>query len=170
MQSMLVPKKYFFESVRRILLLLYTLGYIAESSISAIMEALELCEVAKEASALLLDSLSEPKTASPASFDSALAYIAEHYAEDMKLEDVANAVYLSPGYLSRIFRQNCGYSFKEWVHKVRIEKAQELLKTGNYKYYEIAELVGYKDYKYFAAYFSKYTGCSASSFLRRYTS
>ena len=41
-------KKYFFESVKRILLLLYTLGYIPESSISEIMELLELCEVAKK--------------------------------------------------------------------------------------------------------------------------
>lgn len=169
MQESLVPKKYFFESIKRIFMLLCTLGYITETSISEILESLELCESAKEVSVLLLDSLSEPKTSSPASFDSALAYIAEHFDEDMKLEDVANAVYLSPGYLSRIFRQNCGYSFKEWVHKVRIEKAQALLKTGQYKYYEIAELVGYKDYKYFAAYFSKYTGCSASSFLRKCT-
>lgn len=91
----------------------------------------------------------------------AISYMKEHFTEDLHLEDVANAVYLSPGYLCRIFKRETEHSFIEYLHLLRIEKAKELIERTDYKYYEIAELVGYKNYKYFSAYFNKIAGCSA---------
>ena len=70
-----------------------------------------------------------------------------HFSGDLYLDDVAKAVFLSPGYLCRIFKSETGYSFKEYLHKLRIEKAQQLILDTDYKYYEIAEMVGYKNYK-----------------------
>ena len=88
----------------------------------------------------------------------------EHFTEDLHLEDVANAVFLSPGYLCRIFKRETTHSFTEYLHILRIEKAKELIEKTDYKYYEIAEKVGYKNYKYFSAYFNKIAGCSAKNY------
>ncbi len=112
--------------------------------------------------------LAAPSEAAPSSqMPPALAYMKEHYADDLHLEDVAKVVYLSPGYFCRIFKRATGYSFKEYLHYLRIEKAKELITKTDYKYYEIAEMVGYKNYKYFSSYFSKLTGCSAREYRQR---
>ncbi|MNJ31848.1 putative response regulatory protein [compost metagenome] len=97
-------------------------------------------------------------------FSAALDYINQNYDKDLKLTDVAKAVFISTGYLSRIFKSETGYSFKEWLNRIRIERAKELILSSDLKYYEIAELVGYRDYKYFAAYFSKLCGVSAKEY------
>lgn len=97
----------------------------------------------------------------------ALSYINLHYDEDIMLNDVAQAISLSAGYLSRVFKSETGYSFKEYIHRVRIEKAKELIASTNMKYYEIAEKVGYKEYKYFATYFNKLCGCSAKEYRNK---
>lgn len=97
----------------------------------------------------------------------ALEYIDKNYSKDLKLEDVAKNVALSSGYLSRIFKSETGYSFTEWMNKVRIDKAKELIAQTDLKYYEIAEKVGYNDYKYFSSYFNKLCGCSAKEYKHR---
>ncbi|MDO4260738.1 MAG: response regulator [Eubacteriales bacterium] len=94
----------------------------------------------------------------------ALDYMKKNFKEDLHLEDVAKIVYLSPGYFCRIFKKTTGYSFKEYLHRLRIEKAKELILQKDYKYYEIAEMVGYKNYKYFSSYFNKITGYSAREY------
>ena len=50
---------------------------------------------------------------------------------------------------------------------MRIEKAKELILQTDYKYYEIAEMVGYKNYKYFSSYFNKITGYSAREYRHK---
>lgn len=112
---------------------------------------------------LFLPAPSESNTASQ--LQDALDYMKQHFAEDLYLEDVAKIVYLSPGYFCRVFKKTTGYSFKEYLHYLRIEKAKELIEHTDYKYYEIAEIVGYKNYKYFSSYFSKIVGCSAREYL-----
>ena len=91
----------------------------------------------------------------------------ENYDKDLRLEDVAQQICLSVGYLSRIFKTETGYSFTECLHRIRIEKAKELIIHTNLKYYEIAEKVGYKDYKYFSAYFNKLCRCSAKEYKNK---
>lgn len=97
----------------------------------------------------------------------ALNFMYENYDKDLRLEDVAQQICLSVGYLSRIFKTETGYSFTECLHRIRIEKAKELILHTNLKYYEIAEKVGYKDYKYFSAYFNKLCGCSAKEYKNK---
>ena len=155
----------FLESVKRLAVLL---GAVSEDTadilkINALMEELETPREIMD----LIASLALPsKTEHPAhsQIAPALHYIHQHYTEDIHLEDAAGAAYLSPGYLSRIFKAETGYSFKEYIHRLRIQKAQDLVCGTDLKYYEIAEQVGYKDYKYFSAYFSKIAGCSAKEY------
>ena len=59
-------------------------------------------------------------------FCSATQYIGENYSQKITLEGLAKMVYLSPAYLSRVFKQETGMNFNEYLNRVRIQKAQEL--------------------------------------------
>jgi two-component system, response regulator YesN len=95
----------------------------------------------------------------------AIDYIHHHYHENITLKTLSDIVYVTPNYLSRTFKAETGENFVEWLNKFRIEKAKGLLKDHSLKTYEIAEKVGYSDYKYFSNKFKKYTGQSAREYL-----
>jgi two-component system response regulator YesN len=85
-------------------------------------------------------------------------YITLHYAEDVSLKSLAQKFYISPEYLSRLFKKETGENFIEYLTKTRISKAKELLiENKDIKVYEVAEMVGYNDPKYFSRLFIKHT-------------
>lgn len=88
----------------------------------------------------------------------ALQYIEENYQKDISLSDIANMVYVTPNYLSRIFKEEMNINFVDWLNQLRVEKAKVLLPETGSKTYEVAEKVGYRDYKYFSYIFKKITG------------
>jgi len=90
----------------------------------------------------------------------ALEFVEARYAGDLSVEQVAQFVGLSPNYFSHLFKKVRGQGFKDYLNSVRIAKAQALLAAGGHKVYEVAPLVGFSDYKYFAAVFKKVTGTS----------
>lgn len=168
-QANCVPKSIFLDSVNRLLLLISAVVpediNVEESSVflSELETPYEIIEYIK--------TLAKPSTVLKSQMPQiadTLAYINENYNKDLRLEDVAKEVALSVGYLSRIFKAETGYSFKEWINRVRIEKAKKLITTTDLKYYEVAERVGYKDYKYFAAYFNKFCNCSAKEYKAKH--
>ena len=93
-------------------------------------------------------------------------YVQEHYAEHMELETIARQVYLTPAYLSTLFREQTGEGIKDYIMKIRIEKAKELLSDINYNVSEIADMVGYTDSKYFAKVFKKYVGVKPTDYRK----
>lgn len=158
----------FLNSVKRLILLL-SATQPADTDVNLLASSVCDLEYPEE----IVESIKSLINA-PVSLDSqkpqitaALDYIDENYEKDLRLEDISRQIYLSVGYLSRIFKTETGYSFREWLHRVRIEKAKKLITDTNLKYYEIAEKVGYRDYKYFAAYFNKLCGCSAKEYKLR---
>ncbi len=85
-------------------------------------------------------------------------YIEENYEDgDLSLKQIASNFDYSYTNLSRIFKVQTGYSFKEYLGKLRVEKAIVLLKTTNHKIYEVAEMVGLST-KNFNRLFIKYIG------------
>jgi two-component system response regulator YesN len=98
--------------------------------------------------------------------DFMLGYVHEHYAEDLRLADLAEKVYISRNYLSNIFRSATGETFNDYVTKVRMEKAKSMIAEGKLMVYEIAEKVGYKNVPYFTTLFKKHTGRNPSEFAR----
>lgn len=165
MRQHAVSRSRFLESVGRIVVLMEAVMDRAAES-HKLTELIAETETPEEILELML-SLVKPVNDTESRnvhFAAALEYINRHYDQDLKLADVAKAAYLSTGYLSRIFKNETGYSFKEWLNRVRIDKAKELILSSDLKYYEIAERVGYKDYKYFSAYFSKLCGLSAKEY------
>jgi len=93
-------------------------------------------------------------------------YIEEHYTENIGLEDVAAHVDLNKDYFSHIFKRSVGEGFSDYINKKRVEKAKELLASGNYKVYEISDMVGYQDYKYFGMVFKKFEGVSPTKYRK----
>ncbi|OBZ14983.1 hypothetical protein A8L34_13970 [Bacillus sp. FJAT-27264] len=160
-----ISRSRFLESANRIVVLMEAVME-RPSEAHKLVEIIAETETPDEMIEMML-SLAKPANDSDyknTHFFAALDYINCNYDKDLKLADVAKAAYLSTGYLSRIFKNETGYSFKEWINRVRIEKAKELILNSDLKYYEIAERVGYKDYKYFSAYFNKLCGISAKEY------
>ncbi|MEY8337640.1 helix-turn-helix domain-containing protein [Lachnospiraceae bacterium 62-35] len=97
--------------------------------------------------------------------DEAKRYIGEEfYSNEFSLNMIAAHIGVSPSYFSSIFKQETGQSFVEYLTKVRIEKACELLKCTTLKTSEIGEKVGYNDPHYFSATFKKVTGMSPKEY------
>ncbi|SHH72509.1 response regulator transcription factor [Clostridium grantii] len=80
------------------------------------------------------------------------------------LASIAEQSYLSPNYLSFLFKMETGQTFIDTLTQIKIDKAKELLKNKHYKIYEVAEELGYKDSRYFSHIFKKYTGISPKDF------
>jgi two-component system response regulator YesN len=91
-------------------------------------------------------------------------YINEHYYEPITLNMIAENIYLSPSYISDLFKKQTGENITDYLAKVRIEKAKILLKDLQIKSYEIGEMVGYKDPAYFSKVFKKVVGVSPNEY------
>lgn len=94
----------------------------------------------------------------------AIKYIEENYSKELDRETIAERLYISPGYLSILFKQELGVNFLDYLHKIRIEKACQLLNDSNLKTYEVAFRTGYNDEKYFFQVFKKYTNMTPNQY------
>ncbi|WP_438434287.1 response regulator [Gorillibacterium sp. sgz500922] len=93
--------------------------------------------------------------------------IGERYRENLTAAEIAAGVYLSPTYVSLLFKQETGETLFEYLTKVRIERAKELLLDPQTKFYEVSEAVGYSDPSHFSKVFKKMTGLTPSAFRDR---
>ncbi|MFD2879564.1 helix-turn-helix transcriptional regulator [Paenibacillus rhizoplanae] len=75
--------------------------------------------------------------------------------KDINREIVAREIYITPGYLSLLFKQQLKISFIDYLHKVRIEHACQLFKDPGMRIEDIALQSGYNDTKYFYQVFKK---------------
>ncbi|WP_237179030.1 response regulator transcription factor [Paenibacillus sp. MMS18-CY102] len=96
-----------------------------------------------------------------------LAYIDGHYADPITLTEVAKHFHFNPSYLSSYFASHNAYGFSEYLNKVRVEKAAELLSGDTASISEISGMVGYSDHSYFTKVFKKWTGLSPSQYRRQ---
>jgi two-component system response regulator YesN len=95
----------------------------------------------------------------------AKAYIESHYNNsDLSLNEVAAQVNLSPSHFSTVFSRESGETFRDYLTRIRIERAKELLRTTNLKCFEVAHQSGYSDPHYFSYIFRKNTGLSPQKF------
>lgn len=95
-------------------------------------------------------------------------YIKENYQkEDMSLNTVATQVNISPSYFSAIFSAETGETFVEYLTRIRLDKAKELLMCSSMRTSEIGYEVGYKDSHYFSYIFKKVVGCSPKEYKNR---
>ncbi|MFB9327056.1 response regulator [Paenibacillus aurantiacus] len=91
-------------------------------------------------------------------------YIDRYYFEDIKISMFTEKYYLSREYLMKLFKQQYGVGIHEYMQKVRMDKAKELLGDPGLKIQEIADMLGYKDKNYFSKAFRNYYGLSPSDY------
>lgn len=91
-------------------------------------------------------------------------YINRNFNKNITLDLVALEIGLSPQYLSKIFKEQYGSTFIEFITLKRLKYAEELLSKGNRNIKEISKLTGYEDSNYFCRVFKKETGKSPKQF------
>jgi two-component system, response regulator YesN len=101
-------------------------------------------------------------------FNNILQFVNEQYCADISLELVAENVGLTPQYVSKLFKEELGMNFIEYVTEKRIASAKHLLKTTKLKIKDVAVESGYSDSNYFCKIFKKYVGQTPKEYHTRY--
>ena len=96
----------------------------------------------------------------------ALSYMGTHYAEALQVVTVAEAIGVSAGHLAHLFPVELRVTVKEYVTKVRIEVAKQLLYERGYTLDHIAEKVGFNDASHFSRVFLRYAGYRPGTYRR----
>lgn len=98
----------------------------------------------------------------------AMAYIDEHYYEPISISQLAKMNDLHAVYFGKLFKQQTGFSYKEYLNRIRINNAEMMLASGETSITEAAELCGFSDVSYFSNLFKALKGYSPSSVIKKY--
>jgi two-component system response regulator YesN len=85
-------------------------------------------------------------------------YINNNYRERITLKSLSDIFHINPSYLSHLFYQKTGVSISNHIKNIRIQNAKRLLVSSDYRIHEIADMVGYKEYRYFCTVFKREVG------------
>ncbi|MBU5348318.1 AraC family transcriptional regulator [Paenibacillus lautus] len=96
----------------------------------------------------------------------AMEHVHEHFREPLNREQMAQYCSLSVSYFSLLFKKYTGYSYVQYLHKVRLEKAKMLLRNGFAPVSEIARDIGYEDPLYFSKLFTREVGLSPRDYRK----
>lgn len=94
------------------------------------------------------------------------AYIHEHLSGDLTLDHVSEQVFISPKYLSKLFKEETGIVYSEYVTNQRMERARELMTQREITVEQVASTVGYRTPAYFIKKFKEIHGCTPKNFMR----
>jgi len=97
-------------------------------------------------------------------------YIELHYMENLYLDDIAAVTETSPKYFSSYFKKTFGINYIEYLNKVRLSHARELLKDTTYTVAEIGEKTGYLNSSTFSTTFRKFFGISPTDYRKQHMS
>lgn len=128
----------------------------------AFTELLLLVNTFADSAAAAAPEKEDPKTER---LERILSYINSHITEDLTVNSLAEQFYLSPSYLSSIFKSFTGYTVNSYIINQRISIASRLLKQ-NFSVQEAAEKSGFNNYAHFIRTFKKYTGYSPKQFAK----
>jgi YesN/AraC family two-component response regulator len=95
----------------------------------------------------------------------ATEYIHNNKFKFLYAKDVSNAINVNRSYLSKIFKNEVGENITDYIHRVKIDLAIELMESNIYKHNEISELLGYSNYSYFSKVFKKIHGKTPNKYL-----
>lgn len=91
-----------------------------------------------------------------------------YHNENLSLNQIADTVYLSPNYISTLYKKYKGVNIIEDIISVRLQRAEKLLIETNYKTYEIAYKIGYTNPQYFSVLFKKVTGMTPTEYRQKH--
>ncbi|SDE11233.1 Helix-turn-helix domain-containing protein [Paenibacillus sp. UNCCL117] len=139
----------------------YKLESLSEFQSDTVAEA---CANLLDATRSIQDSLGEDANNNRL-YTSILEYVSHNYMDcNLSLSTVAEELSLTPSYITRYFKTKNGLPLMQYVSKIRIEKAKELLETTHLSIKEIVEQVGFVDENNFSRAFRKREGVSPSQY------
>ena len=96
----------------------------------------------------------------------AVRYITDHYSEDLNINSVAKVTGLHPNYFGVLFKNSTGLSFRTFLTEIRLNSAENLLKSGLHNISEVSIRCGFTDVCYFSRVYKKSRGISPSKVIR----
>jgi AraC-like DNA-binding protein len=93
----------------------------------------------------------------------AIRFITENYAENLSISSVAASVSLNPVYFGTIFKRETHVAFRDYLNTIRINQAEDMLRTGKWNVTEVAGYCGFTDVFYFSRLFKKHKGIPPSA-------
>ncbi|MDR1771342.1 MAG: AraC family transcriptional regulator [Hungatella sp.] len=94
-------------------------------------------------------------------------YLYAHYSEPITIQTMAEHFHLHPAYYGNLFRRVTGITFKQYLLTLRLNHAEDLLKSGEYSVTEVAAQCGFPDIFYFSKLFKEKKGISPSNCFQR---
>ncbi len=96
----------------------------------------------------------------------ALYFIHDNFFRPIGKRNILDAVKVNPDYLGRIFKKECGLTIPQYIGRLRVERAKEILANSSITIAEIAETVGFQNENYFYVLFREIAGVSPGKFRR----
>lgn len=97
----------------------------------------------------------------------ALDYIDSRYTDDISLDDISDYLGINKSYFCNIFKDETGFTFTEYLNKVRISNAKKILLKKNISILDVALSVGFNNQNYFNIIFKKLTGQTPSEYRKK---
>ncbi|MDR2355764.1 MAG: AraC family transcriptional regulator [Clostridiales Family XIII bacterium] len=97
-----------------------------------------------------------------------ISFMKSHYRHEISLEEMARAAYISPSYLSKVFKQETGYTINNYLSKIRIDESKKLMADKSLSLLTICGMVGFEDQSYFSKVFKKQEGVSPAQYRKRF--
>lgn len=148
----------------------YSEGVCLSNSFEIQLEDLSLSELKQNMSMLLRETALRISRKSEGNVKALISqiieYIDSNYSNQITLNSISGRFYINSSYISRLFKQEANESFIEYLTRKRLEEAKQLLLHTNYRIYEISQMIGYNNNKYFSQLFEKETGMTPREFRR----
>lgn len=150
----------------------YTSGENLPNSYRESVQALEyenmVCHEPKRSSVVFFDESIESGNLKDSVIHDIMNFIQLNYGDkSLSLNRIADAVHLTPNYVSSIFKKNCAINITDYLTNIRLGKAKELLENTNLKTYEVSEQVGYSNSQYFSVLFKRMIGLSPTEYRQK---
>lgn len=113
------------------------------------------------------ENVSSPQRITASFADQVREYVESHCGKVLRVEDAATHMYMSSSQFSRRMRQETGMSFIELLTRVRIERAQRMLRETDLTFVAIAGYLSYKSSTQFHHLFVRHTGCSPMEYRKK---
>lgn len=97
-----------------------------------------------------------------------LSYCEEHFSENITVERIAKALFISPNYVSKLFSQKLRTGFRAYINDLRVRKAQILLQETDKKILQIMEACGFQNQSSFNRVFRNITGMSPRQYRQTF--
>mgnify|MGYP002509731185 CR=1 FL=1 len=145
--------------------------HIMYGKIKKLTTADEICSAIQEFYRDIISELKKRNSAEQTGYSKytcqTIKYVGTNYKTAVSLQDLAEEMGIHYAYLSKVFKQDTGVNFGEYLNHIRIEKAKELIKSGNYTIKEISAEVGFNQYNYFFKVFKQAEGCTPTEYEKK---